>query len=248
MSSIVRPLKARSRGNSRSRRGASRRRPALAAFARFAAAGLPTRRIEAWHYTDLRASMADAAPILPARPRPPRVERRAAGSRTRALRGRAAACPVGRTLYRGAFGSPAGGGLDRGGTRRRQTGRRSAGGSQRSAEPVRSAQFRSRREAELAEPITLLHLANEASTHSVYSRIGVRARRGRAGLIRRDIRRRSCGRPATRSDDLTLAEGARATHVAVVGDEPGLHIETQICELARGLPSLALSDWSPAAS
>ena len=32
---------------------------------------------------------------------------------------------------------------------------------------------------------------------------------------------------------LTLAEGARAKHVAVVGDEPGLHIETQICELAK---------------
>ena len=26
--------------------------------------GLPTRRVEAWHYTDLRASMADASPIL----------------------------------------------------------------------------------------------------------------------------------------------------------------------------------------
>ena len=32
---------------------------------------------------------------------------------------------------------------------------------------------------------------------------------------------------------LTLADGARAKHVAVVGDEPGLHIETQICELAK---------------
>ncbi|MGB7974573.1 MAG: Fe-S cluster assembly protein SufD, partial [Roseiarcus sp.] len=36
-----------------------------AAFARFAAVGLPTRRVETWHYTDLRGSMADAAPILP---------------------------------------------------------------------------------------------------------------------------------------------------------------------------------------
>ena len=30
---------------------------------------------------------------------------------------------------------------------------------------------------------------------------------------------------------MTLAKGAKARHVAVVGDEPGLHIETQICEL-----------------
>ena len=31
---------------------------------------------------------------------------------------------------------------------------------------------------------------------------------------------------------MTLAKGAKARHVAVVGDEPGLHIETQICDLA----------------
>ena len=37
-----------------------------AAFARFAEAGLPTRRVEAWHYTDLRAAMADAAPLVAA--------------------------------------------------------------------------------------------------------------------------------------------------------------------------------------
>src|SRR5260370_33784948 len=37
-----------------------------AAFARFSARGLPTRRVEAWHYTDLRAAMSDAAPLAPA--------------------------------------------------------------------------------------------------------------------------------------------------------------------------------------
>ena len=37
-----------------------------AAFAAFAAAGLPTRRNEAWHYTDLRSLMSVAAPLAPA--------------------------------------------------------------------------------------------------------------------------------------------------------------------------------------
>ncbi len=37
-----------------------------AAFERFAAAGLPTRRVESWHYTDLRAALSDAAPLAPA--------------------------------------------------------------------------------------------------------------------------------------------------------------------------------------
>ena len=36
-----------------------------AAFAAFAKAGLPTRRSEAWHYTDLRQAMESAAPIAP---------------------------------------------------------------------------------------------------------------------------------------------------------------------------------------
>jgi Fe-S cluster assembly protein SufD len=36
------------------------------AFAAFARAGLPHRRIEAWHYTDLRSLMREALPIVPA--------------------------------------------------------------------------------------------------------------------------------------------------------------------------------------
>jgi Fe-S cluster assembly protein SufD len=36
------------------------------AFRRFDAAGLPHRRVEAWHYTDLRAMMRNAAPLAPA--------------------------------------------------------------------------------------------------------------------------------------------------------------------------------------
>ena len=34
-----------------------------ASFRRFAAKGLPTRRDEAWHYTDLRALFAHVAPL-----------------------------------------------------------------------------------------------------------------------------------------------------------------------------------------
>ena len=37
-----------------------------AAFRRFEEAGLPTRRVEAWHYTDLRAALATAAPLAEA--------------------------------------------------------------------------------------------------------------------------------------------------------------------------------------
>ncbi len=37
-----------------------------AAFEAFKSAGLPTRRVEAWHYTDLRMAMRDALPVAPA--------------------------------------------------------------------------------------------------------------------------------------------------------------------------------------
>lgn len=36
-----------------------------AAFERFARAGLPSRRVEAWHYTDLRAKLRSASPLAP---------------------------------------------------------------------------------------------------------------------------------------------------------------------------------------
>ena len=68
-----RPLR---RPSSRQFAESQRREPSparAAAFARFAEAGLPTRRIEAWHYTDLRAAMADAAPLVAA-PTPAEIE------------------------------------------------------------------------------------------------------------------------------------------------------------------------------
>ena len=36
------------------------------AFSSFVERGLPTRRVESWHYTDLRSAMRDAAPLAPA--------------------------------------------------------------------------------------------------------------------------------------------------------------------------------------
>ncbi len=47
--------------------GASPAGPRGKAFARFEATGLPTKRMEAWHYTDLRAAMREAYPYTPTR-------------------------------------------------------------------------------------------------------------------------------------------------------------------------------------
>jgi Fe-S cluster assembly protein SufD len=201
-----------------------------AAFARFAAVGLPTRRVEAWHYTDLRALMADAAPILPA---PTRADVEAARSRL-ARRERLAGAQLvllgGRFIAELSDPLPTGVSIADGVTAHAADDPLAA--LNEAMSPCGYTISVARR-AHVAEPITLLHLGGEASC-SIYSRtaieFGVEAQasfvevfeEAHAGVQRH---------PAT---ILTLAEGASAKHVAVVGDEPGLHIETQICELAKG--------------
>ena len=202
-----------------------------AAFARFAEAGLPTRRVEAWHYTDLRAAMSDAAPVLPA-PAPADIEaarRRLAGCKRLApgpqlvlLGGHYVAelsdrLPDGVVVTEGAVvATPVDDALAA------LNEALSPPGCTISVAPG----------AEIAEPITILHLLGTRSAYSVYSRSAIALGDGaRASFVEafegaeRGVQRHS-------ATVMTLAEGAKARHIAVVGDEPALHIETQICELA----------------
>ena len=204
-----------------------------AAFARFATAGLPTRRVEAWHYTDLRASMADAAPILPA-PAPADVEvarvrlagheRFAAGARVILLGGRFIAelsdpLPDGVSI---AQGPVAGHAVD------------DPLAALNEALSPSGLTIAVSREANLAEPITVLHLADATSSYSVYSRTAIALDAGAQASFIEIFEGARQGVQRHAATIMTLAEGARARHVAVVGDEPGLHVETQICELAKG--------------
>jgi Fe-S cluster assembly protein SufD len=89
------------------------------------------------------------------------------------------------------------------------------------------------RGAKLAEPITVLHLANGASSYSVYSRTAIALDAGAQASFVEIFAGAHSGVQRHAATIMTLADGAKASHVAVVGDEPGLHVETQICELAR---------------
>jgi Fe-S cluster assembly protein SufD len=203
-----------------------------AAFARFAATGLPTRRVEAWHYTDLRASMADAAPILlaptrsdieAARSRLARRERFAAGAQLVLLGGRFIAelsdrLPTGvsigeRPIAAKAVDDPL--------------------AALNEALSPTGPTISVAREAKLAEPITLLHLADEASSYAVYSRTAIALDAGAQASFVEIFDGAHAGVQRHAATIVTLADGARARHVAVVGDEPGLHVETQICEVAK---------------
>jgi Fe-S cluster assembly protein SufD len=203
-----------------------------AAFARFAEAGLPTRRVEAWHYTDLRAAMADAAPVLAAptpadikaaRLRLARRERFAPGAQLVLLGGRyigelSDRLPDGVTVTEGAvLAVPVADPL----------------AALNEALSPSGCTISVARGAEIAEPITILHLADGMSDYSVYSRSAIALNAGaRASFV--EVFEGAQARVQRHSATImTLAKGAKARHVAVVGDEPGLHIETHVCDLAE---------------
>jgi len=203
-----------------------------AAFARFAAAGLPTRRVEAWHYTDLRASMADAAPILPA---PTRADseaaRRRLAGRERFTAGAQLVLLGGRFIAELSDRVPAGVSIAEKPIAAKTVDDPLAALNE--ALSPTGPTISVAREAKLPEPITLLHLADEASSYAVYSRTAIALdARAQASFVE-IFDGAHAGVQRHAATIVTLADGARARHVAVVGDEPGLHLETQICELAK---------------
>jgi Fe-S cluster assembly protein SufD len=204
-----------------------------AAFARFAAAGLPTRRVEAWHYTDLRASMADASPILTA-PAPADIEaaRRGLAGRPRFAVGTQIVLLGGRFIAALSDRLPAGVSISERpfATNAVDDPLAALNEAMSSAGCIISVA----REAMIVEPITLLHLVNQASPHSVYSRTAIDVDGGARASFVEIFEGAHAGVQRHAATAITLAEGARAKHVAIVGDEAGLHIETQICEVAEG--------------
>ncbi len=145
-----------------------------AAFARFAETGLPTRRVEAWHYTDLRAALADAAPILLA---PSRSDIEAARGRLAGREGFPGAQLVllgGRYIADLSDRLPAGVAVIEGAV--------TAAGVDDPLVALNEAlspagcTISVTREAKVAEPITIVHLANGSTP--------IRYIRGRGSLLR----------------------------------------------------------------
>ena len=203
-----------------------------AAFARFAAAGLPTRRVEAWHYTDLRASLTDAAPILPAPTRGDvETARRLLAGRERFAAGAQVVLLGGRFIAELSDPLPAGVSVAEGPVAANAVDDPLAALNE-ALSPL-GPTISVARDARIAEPITILHLAEGNSSYSVYSRTAIALGSG-AGASFIEIFDGAHPRVQRHAATMmTLADGARAKHVAVVGDEPGLHIETQVYELAK---------------
>jgi Fe-S cluster assembly protein SufD len=203
-----------------------------AAFARFAATGLPTRRVEAWHYTDLRAALAGAAPILRA---PTHADIEAArgrlAGRQRLTAGAQLVLLGGRFIGELSDRLPTGVSIAEGPITAKAVDDPLAALNEALSPSGPTITVASG--ARVAQPITILHLDDEASFYSVYSRTAIALDAGAQASFVEIFEGAHAGVQRHAATILTLADGARAKHVAVVGDEPGLHIETQVCELAK---------------
>jgi Fe-S cluster assembly protein SufD len=202
-----------------------------AAFRRFESAGLPTRRIESWHYTDLRGALAEAAPLAA----PPDEATIAAAKVRLANLPRLASTRL--ALINGFFVAalsdppPAGVTL---------------------APPVAPPTF-SADDPMLAlalalappgvaatvapgarpSPIEVVHCFAGEGPGAVYSRLAIEVGAdASAAFVERFI---GAGAETQRhaSTAIDVAAGGALAHVAVIEDEPGLHVESEVVRLAE---------------
>ena len=201
-----------------------------AAFARFAQRGLPTRRVESWHYTDLRAAMADAAPPAP-EPNEAAIE----AARERLVRreqiGAARVVLVnGRYVEELSSGLPAGVAIDVGEPRPAEV--EDPLVALNEAMSPRGCAIRVSDGVEIVEPIEIVHVAIGEGAYAVYSRAWIAVGGGaRASFFEAFL---GAGLAVQRhaATILSIADSARAKHVAMIGDDAGLHVESLICEVA----------------
>jgi Fe-S cluster assembly protein SufD len=200
-----------------------------AAFERFAASGLPTRRVESWHYTDLRAAMTDAAPLAPS------PDRAAIEASRALLAGRDKAGAARLVTVNCKFAPELSDVLPAGATAAsregRATGAKDAMASLVEAMSPDSLTVEITAGAVFSGPIEIVHLAVGEGAYSLYSLTEIALTAGaRATVIETFLG----AAPAVQRHAATmmkLAKGARLKHAAAVGDEPELHLESQLVEL-----------------
>jgi Fe-S cluster assembly protein SufD len=201
-----------------------------AAFAAFEAVGLPTRRNEAWHYTDLRSLMSVAAPIAAA-PDAARIE---AARKLIAARKRAGDIRL--VLVDGRFVRQLSDAAPKGVTA--ATLAKSVALKQADAVVYLNDAFAVdglsllvEAGLKLAERIEIVHCASTGASAGIYSRVSITLGEGaQARIIESFIGAdAACQRNALTS--LRLGAGAHCLHVGMIDDDSGLHLETQIVEL-----------------
>ncbi len=203
-----------------------------AAFKRFVDRGLPTRRVESWHYTDLRAAMADAAPLAPA------PDRTAIEIAARTLNGRKKLGAARLILLNGRLVDELSDALPAGAAVVSRDGKALAVDDPMvalaEAMSLGGCSVEVSDGATLDEPIELLHVVSGEGPLSVYSRMEIVVGAGaRCSFVETFS---SAGAAVQRHavTALTLAEGATLEHAAVIEGRAELHLESQVVEIGAG--------------
>jgi Fe-S cluster assembly protein SufD len=202
-----------------------------AAFRRFELAGLPTRRVESWHYTDLRAALAKAAP-----PAAPPDEAAIAVAKER-LAKLPRLAPVRFVLLNGVFVAalsdrpPVGVALAQ----------PSASPANLPDDPMLALALAlaqgglAANVAPGAKPLSIeiVHCFSGDSSRSVYSRLSIDVGAdASAAFVERFV---GAGPETQRhaSTSIDVAAGGALAHVASIEDEPGVHVESEIVRLSE---------------
>jgi Fe-S cluster assembly protein SufD len=202
----------------------------VAAFAAFAKAGLPTRRDEAWHYTDLRSAMASAAPFAP----PPDAARIEAARAVLAKRKRVG--DVRLVMLDGYFVASLSDPAPR---------ELTVAVSAKAMAAARSDAVVALNEA-FAPPglkltlaagvafdprIEIAHCASAGASCAVYSRVEIVLGAGARARIFESFFGSSGGAQRNALTAVDLDAGARCELTTLVDDDAALHLESQIAEL-----------------
>jgi Fe-S cluster assembly protein SufD len=200
-----------------------------AAFRRFATRGLPTRRVESWHYTDLRAAMADAAAPAPT-PDALAIE---TARQILADRQRLGVCRL--VLVNGWFVGELSEPPPRGALVERREPVEAVVddplAALNEAMSVGGFALRFADGADIGEAIEIAHIATADVPSACFSRIEIVVGPKAKGAVVEAFAGARPGLQRHPASVMRLAEGARLTHAAMIEDDCELHVESQIVEL-----------------
>ena len=199
----------------------------VAAFAAFTAEGLPTRRNEAWHYTDLRSAMASAAPLAPA-PDAGRIEAARKALATRKRVGDVRFVMVdGRYVEELSDRAPAGlmASLL---VKWVPSGRADAVVALNDAFAAYGLTLLLDERVQPAERIEIAHFVSSDASRSVYSRVGITLLAGARVRIHESFFGAAAGGQRNALMALSIGEGAKCAVTSLIDDEASQHLESQI--------------------
>jgi Fe-S cluster assembly protein SufD len=213
--------------------------PALdreASFRVFVAKGLPTRRNEAWHYTDLRSLFAEAAPLADAPDAAALVAAKHAFAARRRMGAIMLAIVNGRFVPELSDAPPPGvtvSPLNQGGRTEAVDADVDALLALNSALAQGGCVVAVQAGVKMAERIEIVHWLTPGAAKAVHSRVFIDVGAGAHGRFLESFLGAGAGDQRDAATILDLADGAKVDHCAVVEDEAAIHIESQVARLGE---------------